>query len=171
VGLQARPLREPEAPRRPRNTLRSHELELCTAHIPLALEDDAPLAGNRATFLVDVQNPCWIARGVRLDRVREIGARVGQVPFNFQIGDDARKIRFPAAETAEGELEARAPGCEGELLARLPLAPALLSQEVSALPPAPIAPRKGTHDVCLRFAQRGLDPLWVIDSVQFRESP
>ena len=171
VGLQARPLKEPSPVRSARGTYRSHELKLCTENIALALEDDAPLVGNRATFLVDIQNPCWIARGVRLDRVRAIGARVGQVPFNFQIGDDVKKIRFPAATTPEGELEVRAPGCEGELLARLPLAPAMASQEVTELSPAPIASLPGMHDVCFRFAQRGVDPLWVIDSVQFRESP
>lgn len=171
VGLQARPLREPPPARAARGgTLRSHELELCTQHIALALEDDAPLAGNRATFLVDIQNPCWIARGVRLDRVRGIAARVGQVPFNFQIGEDVKKIRFPQATTAEGELEVRVGGCEGEVLARLPLAPALLSPGVTELAPAPVAPRSGSHDVCLRFAQRSLDPLWVIDTIQFREA-
>jgi hypothetical protein len=58
-------------------------VELCTQQIALALEDDAPLVGNRATFLVDVQNLRWIAR-VRSTRARHF-ARVGQVPFNFQI--------------------------------------------------------------------------------------
>lgn len=172
VGLQARPLREPAPARGGQGgTWKSHELELCTQHIALALEDDAPLAGNRATFLVDVQNPCWIARGVRLDRVRGIGARVGQVPFNFQIGEDVKKIQFPPATTAEGELEARLGGCSGAVVARLPLAPALVSQEVTELAPAPIEPRPGVHDVCFRFAQRGLDPLWVIDAIRFREGP
>lgn len=170
VGLPARPLREPPPARAPRGTYRSHDLAPCTSQEPLALEDDAPLAGNRATFLVDVQDPCWIARGVRLDRVRAIVARVGQVPLTFQRGEDAKGIRFAQAATPEGELEARAPGCEGELLARLPLAPALVSHEVTELPSAPVAERAGTHDVCFRFAQRGLDPLWVVDSVTFRES-
>jgi len=172
VELQARPLREPTPVRAGRGgTWRSHELELCTQQIALALEDDAPLVGNRATFLVDVQNPCWIARGVRLDRVRGIAARVGQVPFNFQIGEAVKKVVFPPAVTAEGELEARVGGCDGAVVARLPLAPALLSQEVTELAPAPVDARPGTHDVCFRFAQRGLDPLWVIDAVQFREGP
>lgn len=171
VGLPARPLREAPSERGARGTLRSHELRLCSEHAPLLLEDDAPLTGHRATFLVDVKNPCWIAPGVRLDQVRAVGARVGQVPFNFQLGDEARKVRFPQPVTAEGELEFRAPGCEGELLARLPIAAALASHEVTELAAAPVAPRRGAHDVCLRFAQRGLDPLWVLDAVHFREAP
>jgi hypothetical protein len=28
------------------------------------------------------------------------------------------------------------------------------------------APPRGRHDLCLRFAQRAIDPLWVIDSIQ-----
>jgi hexosaminidase len=91
---------------------------------------------------------------------------VGQVPFNFQIGDDAGKIRFPRPRTPEGELEVRIDGCEGGLLARIPLAPAAASEAVSTLPPARIEPQVGRHDLCLRFAQPGLDPLWVLDSVR-----
>jgi hexosaminidase len=54
-------------------------------------------------------------------------------------------------------------------MARLPLAPAQASTGVTALPTASIAPRAGRHDVCLRFAQHGVDPLWVIDTVQLLE--
>jgi hypothetical protein len=43
------------------------------------------------------------------------------------------------------------------------------SQAVTALPRAAVRPRAGKHDLCLRFAQPGLDPLWVIDSVQLLE--
>jgi N-acetyl-beta-hexosaminidase len=154
-------------PPAPSGALRaSRELELCTEKIALLLEDDAPLHGPRATFLVDIMNPCWIFRGAQLDRVRAIEARVGQVPFNFQVGDDAAKIRFPRPRTPEGELEVRIDGCEGELLARIPLAAAAGSEAVSTLPAARIAPREGRHDLCLRFAQPGLDPLWVLDSVR-----
>jgi hexosaminidase len=80
-----------------------------------------------------------------------------------------RKVRFPAPTTPEGELEVRLGGCEGEVLARLPLAPATISHEVTALPAAPVVPRRGRHDLCLRFAQPRLDPLWVIDSVRLLE--
>ena len=144
----------------------SRDLETCTQKIALLLEDDAPLHGPRATFLVDIMDPCWIFRAAALEGVRAIEARVGQVPFNFQIGDDAAKIHFPRPRTPEGELEVRIDGCEGDLLARIPLAPAAASESVTTLPSARIAPRAGRHDLCLRFAQPGLDPLWVLDSVR-----
>jgi hexosaminidase len=148
----------------------SHELDLCGNAIALALEDDAPIAGRRAVFSVDIQNPCWIYRGADLDRVRSVMATVGQLPFNFQIGDDVKKIRFAAAATREGELEVHLDTCEGPLLARLPLAPAAASQAVSALPRAPIEATRGRHDVCLRFAQPALEPIWVLDSIRLDEA-
>jgi hexosaminidase len=172
VGLAARPLREEPAPVvAPGREVKSQEMTLCTHDIALSLEDDAPIAGPRAAFFVDVQNPCWILPGVALDRVEAIAARVGQVPFNFQIGEAVNKIRFPKPETPAGELEIRLDGCEGELLARLPLASALASHAVTELPLAPVRPRPGSHDVCLRFAQRGVDPMWVIDSIRLLEGP
>ncbi len=143
----------------------SGQLELCSEKIPLALEDDAPLAGPRAIFHVDIMNPCWLFRAARLDGVHAIEARVGQVPFNFQIGEDVNQIHFPRPRSPEGELEVRRDNCEGTVLARIPLEPAARSEAVTTLPPEAIAPQSGTHDLCLRFAQPGLDPLWVIDSV------
>jgi hexosaminidase len=159
----------PPATAAPRLTRKSQELRLCTENIALSLEDDAPLKGPRAAFLVDIRNPCWIFPDAPLDKVTGLLARVGQVPFNFQIGEDVHKIRFTRPTTAEGELEVRLDTCEGELLARLPLATATRSQAVTALPRAAVRPRPGKHDLCLRFAQPGLDPLWVIDSMQLLE--
>ena len=148
----------------------SHELDLCGNAIALALEDDAPLRGRRAVFSVDIQNPCWIYRGVELDRVRSALAAVGQLPFNFQIGDDAKKIRFAAPQTREGELEIHLDTCDGRLLARMPLAPAVQSQAVTVLPRAAVEGASGRHDVCLRFAQPALEPLWVLESIRFDEA-
>ena len=49
---------------------------------------------------------------------------VGQVPFNFQIGDDVKTIPLPKPQTPAGELEVRIDSCEGEKIAVMPLAPA-----------------------------------------------
>ncbi len=150
--------------------LASSELELCGNAIALALEDDAPLVGPRAVFSVDIQNPCWIYRGVDFDRVHSAVAAVGQLPFNFQIGDDVKKIRFARPQTREGELEIHLDGCDGALVARLPLAPAAPSPSVTVLPRAATAPVTGRHDACLRFAQPTLEPLWVLDWIRFDEA-
>ena len=149
----------------------SHDLELCGSAVPLALEDDAPPRGPRAKFFLDILNPCWIFRGAPMDGVRRIAARVGQVPFNFQVGAERDKIRFESPRTPEGELVVRRDTCEGPEIARLPLAPAKASDTVTALSAVRIERLDGTHDLCLRFAQRGLDPMWTLDRVRLDTAP
>jgi hexosaminidase len=144
----------------------SYELEACSKKILLSLEDDAPLQGDRAVFLVDIMNPCWIYRAADLSDVGAIAASVGQVPFNFQIGDDIKKIPLRKPRTPAGELEVRIDGCEGEKIATLPLAPAVKNYAVTELPAAVIAKHAGPHDLCFMFTQAAVDPLWVLDAVQ-----
>jgi hexosaminidase len=153
----------------PPNQRRSQELATCADKLVLNLEDDAPLAGTRAVFLVDIMQPCWIYERADLAQVTQIAASVGQFPFNFQIGADRDAIRLRQPATAEGELEIRLDDCDGELIASMPLAPAVASDTVTRLPPAAIQPRDGTHDLCLTFTGGGIDPMWAIDSIELRE--
>ena len=111
----------------------SHELKLCSNSIALSLEDDAPLDGPRATFLVDIMNPCWIFPHVDLSGIGTIKAGVGQLPFNFQIGDDIHKIALLPPATPDGELEVHIDSCTGERIALLPLAPAVANDAVTTL--------------------------------------
>jgi len=144
----------------------SYELESCTKKILLSLEDDAPVQGDRAVFLVDIMNPCWIYRAADLSGIGGIAAAVGQVPFNYQIGDDIEKIALRRPQTPAGELEVRIDSCEGEKIATLSLAPAVKNYAVTELPAATIAKQAGPHDLCFMFTQAALDPLWVLDAVQ-----
>ena len=160
-----------EPPRR-RDTalILSQQLSLCSDDVALSLEDDAPVRGERATFLVDIENPCWIAKGVDLDRVHALTAAVGQVPFNFQIGDDVKKIHFPAPTVSEGELQVRLDRCDAPPVASVGIERARASDAVTELPSVPIGGH-GVHDLCLRFAQGNLDPMWVIDWIRLEPAP
>jgi len=149
----------------------SQDLESCTQKVLLNLEDDAPLAGRRAVFLVDIENPCWMFPAADLSHVTQLTAAVGQVPFNFQLGPDREAIQLEAPHSVAGELQIRLDRCEGEPIAVLPLAAAIDNDAVTVLPAASLRtasgqPRGGSHALCLRFTQRALDPLWVIDWVQ-----
>ena len=64
---------------------RSQELKTCSEKLVLNLEDDAPVHGERAVFLVDIMEPCWIFEGADLTGIKSIAVTVGQFPFNFQI--------------------------------------------------------------------------------------
>ena len=116
---------------------------------------------------LDLMNPCWIWRGVDLGTPHTLVAAVGPVPFNYQIGADADKIRVGDARSATGELEVRVDGCDGEPLVTSPLTGAA-SIEVSMLR-ALLPVRPGLHDLCFRFARPSLDPMWAIDWVAIEE--
>ena len=141
------------------------ELRLCASKAPLAVEDDAPAAGRRASFLIDILEPCWIYRDAPLSGVTVITLDVGQLPFNFQVGKDRDGVRFRPPITAAGEFEVRHGGCSGERIAVLPLAPAVGNPGVTRLS-APMAPRAGRADLCITYTARGVDPLWAVGAVQ-----
>jgi hexosaminidase len=145
---------------------RAGELKLCTENIAIGVEDDGPAQGPRATLPIDIQNPCWIFEGADLDRADRVTAGVSSIPFNFQIGDLVDKITFAKPRTPAGELLVLLDRCDGEELARLPLASAVSNSGVTQLPAVSLERAAGHHDVCLRFAQPSLQPMWALDSVQ-----
>jgi hexosaminidase len=147
----------------------SQDLRTCTAKLLLNLEDDAPLRGPRAVFLIDIMNPCWIFPSADLTHGPALRVSVGQVPFNFQIGKDRDAIKLAPPQTPAGELEVFLDRCEGERLAVLPLAPAVDHNALTELPAAALPRTAGRHDLCFRFTQRTLDPMWALNSVQLRE--
>lgn len=143
----------------------SHDLDMCGGGYVLSLEDDAPLEGERAVFLVNITNPCWMWRGADLTDVESIRATVGQIPFNFQIGDDAKHIPLKKPR-GDGELEIYLDGCDGTPKAIAPLSPAILKQGLTTLPPTALAEITGTHDLCFKFTRASVDPIWVLGSVE-----
>jgi hexosaminidase len=148
----------------------SHSLEQCSNGIGLLLEPNgngaAPANGPLA---IDIMNPCWIDRGVDLSDAPRIVAAVAPLPFNFEIGADAAKIRVGDARTAEGELEIHIDGCDTPVRAFLPLAPAAGSKTVTTLPAQGLPRLPGRHDLCLRFARPRLDPMWALDWIEIGE--
>jgi hexosaminidase len=146
----------------------SHQLELCSNAVGLLL--DPADETQREPVAVDIMNPCWIYRGADLREGARITAAVAPLPFNYQLGADAARIRVGDARTPEGELEVHIDGCDTPAVTLLPLAPAATRAGVTVLPaqvlPANLA---GRHDVCLRFARPRLNPLWALDWVQIGE--
>lgn len=142
----------------------SQALRSCKGGLTLRLEDDAPFAGPRAVMNADLFDPCWIYEQAELDGVRRLSARVGQLPFNFQLWHDAKHVVSRPAQRPGGALEVRLDGCDGAVIASLPLAPARSSDAASVLE-APLPPIAGRHDLCFVFASGASDPLWAVDEV------
>ncbi|MEO8063944.1 MAG: beta-N-acetylhexosaminidase [Pseudomonadota bacterium] len=144
----------------------SHDLAQCGDGYLLSLEDDAPISGERAVFLVNISNPCWVWKAADLTKVQSLRAVVGQIPFNFQIGKDAAGIPLPKPKTASGELEIRLDKCDGPVFDRISLETALPNNDLTRLPTLNIGAQKGTHDICFQFTRTKVDPIWVISSIE-----
>jgi len=145
-------------------TRNSHQLEVCGDGINLSLEDDAPVTGRRAVFAVNLMNPCWVWKGADLSVPLTLTARIGQVPFNFQIGADREKIPLRAPATPEGELEVRIDGCTGERIVAIPLGAAARGPALGTVRGV-IPARGGVHDLCLTFTAKSVEPTLVLDSL------
>jgi hexosaminidase len=147
----------------------SAELKPCGGSVPLHLEDDYPAAGDRAAVFVSIYKPCWVWSSADLSHGLKITARIGQMPFNFQLAGGRRIVQFDTPATSPyGELVVRrrrgdAMVCEGDTLAVLPLTRANDANpgpsEVSGTIPA----SPGTADLCLTFNRPSATILWAID--------
>lgn len=144
------------------------DLKLCQQKIPLRLEDDAPFEGERAAFMVDIMDPCWIYEQAPLDQIRGIEVTIGQLPYNFQLWKDASGIVTHKPATEFGELEVRLDSCTGDVLAQISLEPAVKQPALTTIS-APLPPRSGAHDLCFMFTGKSHDPLWAIDNVRLRK--
>jgi hexosaminidase len=169
LGIRSRgpAAREPHVPRTARLT--SRELELCSNAIVLALEDDAPLEGHRESFLVDIMNPCWILEDVDLSVAESVAASVGQLPFNFEIGDMIDDVVVESPDSGDGELRVRLGSCNGPVVASLPLVPAFGKHGVTELPAARLELPEGasdSRDLCFSFTRHGVEPMWVVNWVE-----
>ncbi len=101
-------------------------------------------------------------------RSREIAHRrrwAGAVQLPDRRGREEDQVRR-AHDRAPGELEVHLDRCDGKVVATLPLAPAAGNDAVTVLPGVALE-GEGVHDLCLRFAQPRLEPLWVIDWIRF----
>ena len=118
---------------------------------------------------IDIMNPCWIDRGVDLSEGPRIVAAVAPLPFNYEIGADAAKIRVGDARSVDGELEIRIDGCDTPVRSLLPLEPAAGNKGATTLPAQELPRLPGKHDLCLRFARPRLDPMWALDWIEIGE--
>jgi hexosaminidase len=144
----------------------SHDLAQCGDGYLLSLEDDAPIEGERAVFLVNISNPCWIWKGADLSKVQSLRATVGQIPFNFQIGKDADAIQLPKPRTPSGELEIRLDKCDGPVFQTISLETAVSNNALTRLPTLNIGQQQGAHDICFKFTRAKIDPIWAISSIE-----
>jgi hexosaminidase len=143
-------------------------LAQCSGKLLLRVEDDAPAAGPRAAFDVDLFDPCWRWPQAPLDGIAGIAVEVGALPYNYQLSHDiVNVVPRPPRASAHGELRVRLDSCDGAELARLPLDAAAANPALTWLE-APLPPTQGRHDLCLLFSDSGDGALWAISQVALR---
>lgn len=143
----------------------SDALQDCSHLLPLRLSGPLRPDGTHEALHVDIMDPCWRWPEAPLQGVNGIAVRVARLPFNFQLAGDNAKMVLRQPHSRYGELEVHGDGCDGPLLASVPLradtgkaGPQRLS---AALPP-----QAGSRGLCLYFTRHGPDPLWAIERVQ-----
>jgi hexosaminidase len=141
------------------------DIKTCAGKVVLGIEDDYPAAGPRATFLVDIFQPCWQWNDAPTGGVKAIALTVGQIPFNFQLGKDIDHVKIPPAATPAGEFRVHAGTCTGPILATLPLASAARNPGLTRLL-APFPLRQGNETICIDYAANGVNPMWALESVE-----
>lgn len=141
------------------------ELVACKPGLMLRLEDDAPRDGPRAVLNTDIFDPCWLWRGELPQGAVTLRARVGQLPYNFQLWRDIKSVVERPSALPQGELQVHAAACDGPVLARVSLAAAQHEAALSTLQ-APLQIPVGTNVLCLQFATGKHDPMWSLERVQ-----
>lgn len=141
------------------------DIKTCAGKVVLGIEDDYPAKGPRATFLVDIFQPCWQWNDAPTGGVKAVALTVGQIPFNFQLGKDIDHVKIPPSATPAGEFRVHAGTCAGPILATLPLAAAAGNPGLTWLL-APLPLRQGNENICIDYAAKGLNPMWALESVE-----
>ncbi|HZW17887.1 MAG TPA: family 20 glycosylhydrolase [Luteimonas sp.] len=142
-------------------------LAMCSQGLMLRLEDDGPLRGPRAIFNVDIFNPCWLWRDAPLDGIGAIDVVAGRIPYYFQLAGDEPNRKFRPAQSAHGELEMR-DGCDGELLASVPLPPAPDANGFVTLRAQLPAKHPAKADLCIVFTGDTRPAMWVTHEMALR---
>ena len=149
------------------------QLSMCSSDGPvLRMEDDGPVDGPRALFNVAVFAPCWRWPDAPMTGIARLQVRAGQLPYLFQLSEsEERGRKFLPAESAHGELDVRADGCDGPRIASVPL-PAGPDADGFVTVEAPvITPATGTRDLCIRFSGDMRPAMWVLDRIELVPTP
>ncbi|MGB3393934.1 MAG: family 20 glycosylhydrolase [Stenotrophomonas sp.] len=131
----------------------------------LRLEDDNPLDGPRENFDVSIFNPCWLWENAQLQDMASIHVRAGRLPYNFGLlrEEEARRgFRKPVA--AHGEFEVR-DGCDGPVLASVPLPQAPGADGFIELDAPLHAPANDVANLCMTFSGDTRPTMWVLKQV------
>ncbi len=144
----------------------SSGLDACSNQDALRLEGKRPAGGAMPVYKTTIGNMCWLWRKAKLQGSDRVSLTVERLAWRF--GDEARDAVVRPKASAAGEFEIHADSCNGPLLARLPLAPAMqaagqsrLSAQVST------SNLNDGRDLCIFATGDPREGQWVLARVAF----
>jgi hexosaminidase len=151
-------------------TRHSDQLETCAKPmIVLRLEDDRPLAGKRSVYQLDIANMCWQWKDAPMDGVKRIALTVGNLPWNYALWHDDKKVVTRPKATVAGEFQVHLDACDGPLLATMPLAKAAQTKLQTTLTAA-VPATSGHHALCVFATVDPHDGMWAIDKIELHKA-
>ncbi len=171
---EGQPLSTARSRRLDRNALLSVDtqgLRNCHDGGPLGLRvpllPDMP-GTDTPVYNVDLFYACWTFPQARLDGITGIRIDAARLARNYGLAHDQSKVHQYPPSSPQGELEVLK-GCDGEMLAKVAL-PAGATLGEQFILEAPLPPRDGVHDLCLRFTAPIEGPLYAIGTVHLIEA-
>ena len=143
----------------------SRELEACSHHAGIQMEQDPIRNRERPVFRVDFQHPCWLYPQAHLSHFHTLRVSVGSIPFIFRDPDEHPSFPQPG-DASLSVLDIHVDTCQGPLLTSIPLAGAYRKDGVTTLVAPPLAPFSGRHDLCLNVRSTDSRTVWLLHTVQ-----
>jgi len=148
-----------------RSSRDGNELVSCSDNPGMRVGGRQPAQGPRPVYKMDVGNMCWRWPQVPLGGTGHVALTIERVAWRF--GDEARNVVVRPSKSAAGEFEIHADSCTGNLLASLPLAPALHVAGQATLRTTLATSQVGIHDVCIIATGDPRDGQWALARVAF----
>ncbi len=112
-------------------------------------------------YNVNIFDTCQRWPDARLDGIAAIHVEVARLERNYQLAHDAKLVVSRPARTAHGELVVHLDGCDGQVLASMPLPDPTGPRRFPLS--AALAGTKGVHELCLIFTAPTDGPLYGIE--------
>ena len=148
-------------------TRQSAELPNCPgSDFRLRVQPTPDATSLAPAYNVNIFDTCQRWPDARLDGITAIDVEVARLERNYQLAHDAKLVVSRPARTAHGELVVHLDGCEGKVLAGMPLPDPSGPRRfpLSAALPA----QKGVHELCLVFTAPTTGPLYGIERASLK---
>ncbi|WP_243039665.1 beta-N-acetylhexosaminidase [Dyella sedimenti] len=120
---------------------------------------------TQPVYVVNLYDHCQQLPATRMDGVAAIHVRAVRLENNFLLTYETRHAVPHPNSTPFGELVVHGNGCDGPVLAMLPLPDPTRSARQFSLQAALPKPQHGEHALCLIYATPTDGPLYVLDRV------